>query len=423
MKNLIRNTGRDGERGQLLVLFVFFLVVLILFVGLGIDVGFAYVTKAELAKAVDAAALAGMNSLSDGTFTASSVASATFAANYGRPGRDTGTVTPSIVFAKDAGDNTILNVNATATIKTFFIRVLPTWKTMSVTARSQATRAKLIMTLVLDRSGSMDLNGGADAMRGAVTNFVNKFDDNNDRVALVTYASSQSTDFQMGRPFKQPIIAKVKSIYPNGNVGGGTFSQGGLTNALVQNNSVIVLPGENVARVTVFFTDGYANIIQDRLNCPSSTLLNFGGYDENCNCFCVGFFDPGNGTQLGARNNTAPCSGSGYGSTYCPATTSFKSAKYGGASRSFLRANVTEEAEYRALQVAKDMRAAGTTVFSIGLGDDINKDFLKELANDPTGQNFDPNMPVGDAVFAPTADDLQEVFETIATRILLRLTQ
>lgn len=78
----VRRSPRE-ESGQAIILFVLFSIVLIVFVGLGIDLGFAYITKAELSKAVDAAALAGMRSLSSGTITASGVASATFAANYG----------------------------------------------------------------------------------------------------------------------------------------------------------------------------------------------------------------------------------------------------------------------------------------------------------------------------------------------------
>jgi Flp pilus assembly protein TadG len=56
-----RWSGREGERGQILILFAVFLTVLVLFMGLGIDLGFAYITKAQLSKAVDAAALAGMS--------------------------------------------------------------------------------------------------------------------------------------------------------------------------------------------------------------------------------------------------------------------------------------------------------------------------------------------------------------------------
>ena len=50
---------RKSERGQVLILCAVCLVVLLLFVGLAIDFGMAYVSKASLGKAVDAAALTG----------------------------------------------------------------------------------------------------------------------------------------------------------------------------------------------------------------------------------------------------------------------------------------------------------------------------------------------------------------------------
>lgn len=421
-----RDAERDSERGQMLVMFTFFLVVLILFVGLGIDLGFAYVTKAELSKAVDAAALAGISTLNQGTPTAAGAASATFAANYGRPGRDTGTVTPVVNFGTDSANNIFITVDATARINTFFIRVLPTWKTMSVKANAQATQSKLVMTLVLDRSRSMIGNGGAAAMTGAVTNFINHFDDVHDRVALATFASSARVDVPIsptaGTPFKQPIINATRAIFVgNAGVDGATFSQGGLTNALQQNNIPVVLPNENVIKVVVFFTDGIANTIQNRLNCPASTLWNFGGNDGSDNW--VAFFNPLNGNCGGVK---FPPSGGVQGCSSadpCPTTTTFPSIN--GGTRTIVRANVTDEAEDRSLQVAKDMRAAGMIVYSIGLGSTItiNRDFLRQVANDPLATGYTPTPYDGEAVFAPTAADLDDVFQTIASRILLRLTQ
>ena len=47
---LISRKYRKGERGQVLILCAICLVVLLLFVGLAIDFGMAYVTKARLEK-------------------------------------------------------------------------------------------------------------------------------------------------------------------------------------------------------------------------------------------------------------------------------------------------------------------------------------------------------------------------------------
>jgi Flp pilus assembly protein TadG len=405
-----QDTQRRGETGQTFIMFVFFVVVLIAFVGLGIDLGFAYVTKANLAKAVDAACLMGVRNLYQGDPQAKAVASSAFAANYGRPGRDVGAVTPNVVVSTDASNNRIIDVDAAATIKTFFIRIIPIWKTLTVKANAEAMRAKLVMTLVLDRSGSMNGNGGCTALPPAVDTFIDLFDDNNDRVALATFASHARLDVPMSRPFKAAIKAKVPRVC-NVDYNGGTFGQGGLTNALVQNNSVTVLPGENVVKVTVFFTDGLANIIQDTLNCPPLTSRNFGGFDSGNT---VGFFDPSNGNQL--------CTTSGGTPSCCSGTSQFKSA-IDGTMKSFTRANVSADAEFRAIQTANDMRGAGMVVYSIGLGNSINQNFLKDVANDPTGPNYNSTLPVGEAVFAPDASQLQAVFQTIASKILLRLSK
>jgi len=64
--NLSNHRDRAHEKGQIYVLFALFLPVLIVFVGLALDFGFAYVTKTTLSKAVDSAALAGMSNLNQG---------------------------------------------------------------------------------------------------------------------------------------------------------------------------------------------------------------------------------------------------------------------------------------------------------------------------------------------------------------------
>ena len=87
--------------------------------------------------------------------------------------------------------------------------------------------------------------------------------------------------------------------------------------------------------------------------------------------------------------------------------------------------NVSNEAMYRAVKVADAMRAeqVPTVVYAIGMGDKINQTFLHQVANDSSSPTFNPNQPEGEAVFAPTAADLEGVFQTIASQILLRLTQ
>jgi hypothetical protein len=281
---------------------------------------------------------------------------------------------------------------------------------MNVAAKGQATRARVILSLVLDRSGSMNNNGGALALPPAVSSFIDFFDDALDQAAMISFAShSRPFDVAMGRPFKTQIKNAANALV----FAGGTFAQGGLTNGFAQIQTVPVAPNEDVVKACVFFTDGLANIIQAQLNCGGApTLRNFGGFDPPTTG--VAFFDPATGSQLcTTTGGTPPC---------CAGVSTFRSA-IDGTQKSFLRTNVTADAEYRAVRVANDMRAAGITVYAIGLGNGINQTFLKQVANDPTLPGFVATGYDGEAVFAPNAGQLQEVFETIANKILLRITQ
>jgi von Willebrand factor type A domain-containing protein len=86
-------------------------------------------------------------------------------------------------------------------------------------------------------------------------------------------------------------------------------------------------------------------------------------------------------------------------------------------------ANIANDAMYRAVNVANNMRADGITVYAIGLGDKISQSFLQQIANDPASSTFNSSLPVGQAVFAPTPAQLNTVFQTIASEISMRLSQ
>jgi hypothetical protein len=81
--------------------------------------------------------------------------------------------------------------------------------------------------------------------------------------------------------------------------------------------------------------------------------------------------------------------------------TKFTSA-INGQLKSLNRTNVTADAKYRALQTAIAMRTEnpGMYVYSIGLGNSVDQAFLQQIANDPASSTYDPNQPVGEAVFA-----------------------
>ncbi len=261
--------GRDSC-GQTLPLVVMFLPILILFIGLCIDLGFAYITKAELSKGVDAAALAAMSELSQGTLTAQGIGSATFSANYygnSTKSRDAGPVIPQFAWIVNSTNITV-DVSAQSSINTFLVRLLTPWKTMTVGATGQATRNRLVMSLVLDRSSSMTRNGGSDKLPAAASNFIDLFNDTYDQAAMISFSSTATTpaDVTMRQPFKTDITNAINAIVFNG----WTCSEQGLTNALAQNNTVPAGPA--VFRVIVFFTDGMANTWNYTFDCGNRNI-------------------------------------------------------------------------------------------------------------------------------------------------------
>ena len=466
-----------SDRGQTIVIFALILPILILFAGLAIDVGLLYVTKAKLSTSVDAACLTGMKNLSDNSALAQAhaaqLATDMFQANFG-----SNPPVPTVLFPLDAYGNQQVKVTATTNVRTLFMQYLQQWSSVPVSAAAVATRGKLIMSIVLDRSGSMSGDNGAAALEAAVPLFVGYFNNSatGDELAMISFSSNATVDFAMNYSFATPIDNAVAAMSPMG----GTFGTGAGTGPIlnntvgpplsladVQNNSVTINPGENVIKVVVYFTDGLMNAVQDKIYCKGSggnptdkTLINYGGCDATGSCDPqVAFFDPFH----------SPTSGTDYWSLFNPGTSTY--FVYDGAGDKctdisnnyvtkftpqqpgncpdgvgsqpwlppciFSRKNVTWEAQYRAIQTAIAMRTESpvpTYIFTILLGNDITATaLLKQLANDPTSSSYIPSQTQGEFFAIPSCTgsvnlancktQLNTAFQAIATKVLLRLTQ
>ena len=58
--------------------------------------------------------------------------------------------------------------------------------------------------------------------------------------------------------------------------------------------------------------------------------------------------------------------------------------------------NITNDATYRTEQLATKMRTNDKiTIYSIGLGNLINKPYLRDIANDQNAATYDATQPVG----------------------------
>ncbi len=471
----MQNAGsRSNQQGQATLLFAIGIVFLVLSTGLAIDAGICYVVKAKLSSAVDGACLAGMKSLQQGQPTATIVAQDIFYANYGA-----NAPTPAVTFPTDASGNQQVKVAATTNVRTLFMQAVSATKTVPVGAAAVATRSKLIMTIVLDRSGSMcggtvtckhgeggDLGG--QALQAAVPIFVANFDNTantGDEVGLVSFSSNTTIDYSINYSFKTPIDNKVSGM----DFEGGTFGTGAGTASLpcpgsdarcttgpplslagLQNDGVGVNAGQNVTKVIVYFTDGLMNTIQDQFHCGGKnnstlSLINYGGQDGPPYGCAAGYsLDP---TQPYNIYGGGACNSSGFhydsnSGDICKdasgnQVTTFPSQKY-GIQKPFDQSTITLEAQYRANKTATTLRTESPRpnyIYTIGLGSSVNAAtqlLLEEIANDPRADTYDPSQAKGEFFYikdcpsSPASicnNEVLQVFQTIAAKILLRLTQ
>lgn len=444
-------TIRDLKRedGQLLLAFSTLLTVVALFTGIAIDGGILYVTKAKISTAVDSACLTAVKNLWQGQATATAVATNVFNVNFGDS-----TVTPTITYPTDQYGNQQVKVTATANVTTLFIGLLPQYKTIPVAAQAVATRGDLIMSIVLDRSGSMcggtnscdsgvTGDSGGVALQSAVPTFIGDFNDATDRVGMLSFASNDAINVPIGYNFKTTITTAVNGL----KFSGGTFGTGAGTGSLLsstmgpplslaqsQVDSITAKPGENIVKVVVYFTDGLMNTIQDNFACPSTVLLNYGGHDSGSQ---VDIFDPSTGTDWGHYT-----SGTGFPydakgdickNTSGQIVTKFLEQKT-GVQTTLGQTAVTADAQYRAIQTAIAMRTESPTstfIFTIGLGSGVTtttQAFLAQLANDPSYSTYVSGQPAGLFFYIPDCPSstcttaVQKAFQTIAAKVMLRLT-
>ena len=115
----------DNQRGAFAVIFAVALFVLLGFVAIGIDAGRWYLVRAELAKGVDSASLAGAKNISNPYVTPTTLAEEfgreNFEAGYvGTPQSGTGTVRFTATMVESDKISVTGNVDATATIARIF---------------------------------------------------------------------------------------------------------------------------------------------------------------------------------------------------------------------------------------------------------------------------------------------------------------
>lgn len=157
------------------------IVVLIAFVGLATDVGLLWVARLRMQSAADAGALAGADALLSGLATAPDAARAATTANGFTDGAGTTansynvsvTVNDPPVSGTHTGVSGAVEVIVAQTQPTYFLRVMPQFAAIPVSARAVAIPAPAGCIYALDPTGSqsfLDNSGAIDSSCGIMVN-------------------------------------------------------------------------------------------------------------------------------------------------------------------------------------------------------------------------------------------------------------
>lgn len=390
MMNIPRMIRND--RGAVLALVAVSMVVLLGIGGLALDSARGYLTKARLARAVDAAVLAGARSLRLGEDVARQRA-LDIAVLNGANGDDL-----DVIFGVNAKGEQTVRVDAHLGMPTTLMRVLGV-ETMDVNSAAVAAVPPVDLVLVLDQSGSLKTADAFDDLQDAARLFVDYFDDDIDQMGLVSFNLRANERFSMAGAFSATIKYEIDQMtaFSYTNVGEGLrLAQEQITGPAVRQRS---------AKVVVFFTDGRPTAFrgdlngQDRILAIPQTGSNIAGYWDNPD-------------QLPSNSSTSNDGCSGWSSCF-------------GWTEPVARAH----ARQLGLDRASEMRNAGIFVYSIGLGNPLlsdplwqpDMDYLRQIANEDGIS--DASQPRGKSYFAPSANELRSVFEQVANDLLVRLSQ
>ena len=413
----MRARGGASERGIFLLFFGIALVGILLVSALAVDMGAAYVTTSSLSKAADAGALAGARYTMMGEAAMRDVIGKVASANFGAAA-DEAVPSFNVTIWSPATDTTRIRVAGAADSPSFFARMIGV-NQIPVTALAEATRYPLDMSLVLDLSQSLVRAEAFDDMQAAAKGFLDYFDDNIDRFGVVTYSTWAVNQMPLQKNFKTPGKAIIDGLAAISD----TNIEEGLRVGKAQLD--VAAPRTQAMKMVVLFTDGRATAFADTLRMNDGhNPLNYNGIASayiSGNSY-RGLFQTSDGRKIKQFNSGVP--------ELYPnnSTVTSVSPKYLPGNLSVNGTNLRSVAAAQAEGWASSIRAAGYTVFAIGLGDPSGQagdepdlDFLRRVANE--NGVVSSSQPQGEMLFAPSGAELQNTFATLADRIITRLTR
>lgn len=454
-----KESGHLGDQKGIFVLMTgLIIVVLFAFTALGVEVGRWYIARAELSKAVDAAALIGAKNLSNpylddfGTSNGDlmvAVANANFSPGF--MGSGTVTFTPD---ESQIGDGKVAVTGGTH-IYNQISRVLEVdphvnagqYEKMYVNSKGVGQHRDVEIMMVLDRSGSMST--AMDDLKVAATSFLDYFQDTeaNDKFGLVSFATEVTEDYALANNFVTPMTLAIDDM----NASGWTNTEDAIDRSDddgVGFTDQTGLPGEQVVQqFLVFFSDGNPTAFRVRPSDPEdrSFVRNSVTYDDAIVSASTSttrkLYDPATGNTISNAYQYQTGDGLPSASTMCPSWNNTKlnmkwnvwdDSVYGSqiyqplqneidteadgclessTERGAIRTYVEEVTKQMALDHAQEIKDKGIKIYTIGLGS-VDQAFLGQIASGPAFEYYTPN-----------SSELKDLFQKIATNIKLRLVQ
>lgn len=231
---------------------------------LAIDAGIAYVARARINKAADAAALAAVKYASQGRATMRNVAAAVGQANFPN-------TTFRTTIRTNADDSVTVRVVGRRRIQTLFSNVARV-RRMNVASAAEATRQPIDLSLLLDVGQATAAPALFTAMTDGAERLLNQMDDATDRVGVVQLATAAAQVTPLRRNFRSAAVTAIRGLQAQRDtnlVHGLQLSSGQLTGVTPR--------GTSPRRMLLVVTDGPPNAFTATLTgmtnldtCPGS---------------------------------------------------------------------------------------------------------------------------------------------------------
>ena len=454
----------NNQKGAVLIIFALSLIVLLGFVALGIEAGRFYLTQAELAKAVDAASLAGaenyclVNCPYDIVALTTDFGLENFQPGYlGTPQSGGQSVTFTVTTGPEPG---MVNVEGRAYTRAIFAQLFGIGAVQAGKTGGRAQKNEVQIMLVLDRSYSMNGTPLADLKKAAL-GFLEYYRDTEaeDEMGLVSFATGAKVNFAVGHNYYTPIYNAINALATSNQNNrmftnamdalnqAGDSSRGGLS------DQSGVIPANRKSQYILFFTDGhptafrstftrngtnYDAVVHSEGNCTSNsenmeTSLWNPATESDWNTSTLRADPTGDGKPTSGTDRTVcprpnwwspiptttkwgsfsrypivspPYRSPGLGTERYPQYCSISSDTYLDGQNGY----VCRTARQMAIDSAATLKARFIKIYAIGLGN-VDSSFLSAVAT-----------PGSDYVnIAPDSSDLEAIFKKIAKEIKLRL--